>query len=362
MLVAISPSVVFGEPSTGVVVVGEDDLAEEDILEAASSNNEVEWRVERILPTSAPSRPTPSAELEAARGAYLEADFPTCLEGLENPLLAHEDTLAHGQIEVAIEVGVLRAACHLGIGNGDQARGALRDLYTRELDPATALEGTTIDVRSLAAQVRVEVTSGTRHAVTFRSTPPGAQVTIDGGSNQCARTPCRVTLIAGEHQITADLLGHEMISRSLAVEEDRELNLALAPATSEDARSQLANTLATDASPGRVDVARTALIAFPSDLLVLTWENESESHAMMYDELRQQMLSAVVPSGVGSLARVVGEVVTEWEQDAGIRRPLPRWAWPVTGVGLGVMAVGVALMVWMLVSPPEPNVQYDLVL
>jgi hypothetical protein len=322
-----------------IVVVG--GLSPAGVVEAAHAQLPALWRLE-VLKTN--REPTPSnlvPELERVGQAYLEADFLRCLTQLNSASLNFDRLLEQGRRDDAARVGTYAAACALGARDEGHARNLVRRVLIRELDDAGVLRRTTPEFQRLAEDERQKLLLSGRVTLAVRTEPDGAAIEVDGAV-RCPASPCRLPLLRGEHVIVAEKMGRTRRAVAVLLENDQTLAFGLELAPAEEARRQLAQTLATGADPSGIEMAKTASTAFGVGLVVLAWQRSGQVHANVYDRSADSLTHVALSAEPGATARVVAAALGE-SRVRNARRGWWRQAlfWSVV---CGVAVAGIATM------------------
>jgi len=291
-----------------IVVVG--GLSPAGVVEAAHAQLPALWRLEALKATRDPTPSNLVPELERVGQAYLEADFLRCLTQLNSASLNFDRLLEQGRRADAARVGTFAAACALGARDEGRARDLVRHLLVRELDDPSVLRRTTPEFQRLAEDERQKVLLGGRVTLAVRTEPDGASIQVDGVV-RCPATPCRLNLLRGEHVIVAEKMGRTRRAVPVLLENDQTLAFGLELAPAEEARRQLAQTLATGADPSCIEMAKTASTAFGAGLVVLAWQRSGQVHANVYDRSGDSLTHVALLAEPGATARVVAAALRE---------------------------------------------------
>lgn len=338
------------KPLARLVLVG--GLDAQTALRGAQEAGGARWGVMRLEPRLAPSGPKPAAQLKRLRQLYLEADFVGCLAHMQRPALALDDLLARGQREAAAQTAILGAACAHDAGDADLAKRLLSRVLVAEF-ATTALAETKPAVQKLMETMQAARRNEARVPLVLKTHPAGAEVSIDGQSMGCAKTPCKATLRKGRHLVVLRKLGH--LSRRLVIELDERLErkISLDPAPAKEARVQLANHLAAGHALDGVEVAATAAEAAEARVVLLVQSKQRQLRASLFDrKLRRIVSRASLPEEPGALARGVRAVIEEWREAV---EPTPLWKRPLFwGITVGA-AAATAVTVFFLTRPTEKH-------
>ena len=346
------------EPRPAGVVVAVGELDPKALSREAAAVGGADWRGAALA--ARPRRAEASQgreEVRELRKAYLEADFLRCLALLQRPALDINRMLELGRRRLAGQVAVLAAACARGAGDLDLSRTLLERIFVRQLDTARALGVTGPDFQAFAETVRARVHRAGRVSVSIRSRPAGARLVVDGGAVRCATTPCRVTVLPGEHIFAVERLGYMQRTLRVEVKRSRELVVGLDAADSSTALAQLRDLVSRGSDPGTPAVGRLAALAFGAQVVALAWHRDGQGHAFIFDRRRGRIVSRVtMRGGSQSAARALRAALVEWR--GAERRPLyARPAFYLPAAGVVAAAVGVGL--YFALRPRETH--HDLV-
>lgn len=215
-------------------------------------------------------------ELEAARNAYLEADFLRCLSigrGVDR-----DAALTRGDWRAVGQLIMLTAACAHGADQPAAARSLIEQLVIQQLDKESTLRKRP-DFEELFQKVREEVRSRAPVEVELTSSPP-ATVMVDG-RRVCRRTPCTVSLPHGEHHFLLRRIGvgQRAIRRRVPPRKDKvELSVSLDLLDRATASTHLAV-----AKPWTRGFAAAAATTYDAQVVAVVWKKKDRVRAMVYD-------------------------------------------------------------------------------
>jgi hypothetical protein len=232
----------------------------------------------------------------------------------------------------------------------------LRRAFVSELVTAASMRGTRPDFQELAEKVRSDLLSRPRVRIVVQTRPSGARLVVDGGAQRCARTPCTILLLRGEHRLAVERLGYARRTVRREFGRSTKLKLTLDAAAASDARDQLAVALAAGRDPGTPEFARVASAAFGGQVVVLAWRSGRQGHAILYDRRRKGIVARVSVRGRHeSLEAAVRSVVQEWRGS----EPRPFYTKPIFYVAVAGAAAVTGIVLYFALRPETKH--YDIV-
>jgi hypothetical protein len=337
-------------PEKPAAIVALGGLLPERVVDAAAAEVPARWRLETLAPASATASGRVT-DLDRLERAYLEADFLRCLSEMERASVRVDGLLEHGRRADAGRAGTLAAACALGAGDEARAREMLRRLHVRGLVEPGAVRRTTPEFQRIVEEERSATLRRPRVAIDVHTKPAAAEVRVDGVV-QCVASPCRVHVTHGEHMVVAEKLGHRARSVSAMLDGDKTLTIDLDAASADEVRLQLAAALDAGADPSRADIPRAAAASLGVSLLVLTWKQKGQVHALVYRH-GEEPTHVALADGPHAAARAVAAGLREWRgEPAGkpsrslLREPL-FWA---TAAGAALLSAGAT---FFIIHPSE---------
>jgi hypothetical protein len=142
--------------------------------------------------------------------------------------------------------------------------------------------------------------------------------------------------------IVAEKMGRTRRALPVLLENEQTLAFRLEQAPAEEARRQLAQTLATGADPSCIEMAKTASTAFGVGLVVLAWQRSGQVHANVYDRSGDSLTHVALSTEPNTTARVVAAALNESRMGSA-RRGWWRQALFWSAI-FGVALAGAALM------------------
>jgi hypothetical protein len=336
-------------PEGAVVVLGEVDDAR--TLAAARDAGGARFRADRFEAASPDAPDAPTELVGTLRERYLDADFLRCLARLSDSALDRWRLLEEGHREAFAEVAVFGAACAHGAADEALARGLLESAVIAAVDLAPHLPVTNPEFQALAASVRDAASERGRARLTLTTRPSGAHVIIDGGAVECRATPCELSLVPGEHVLLIRRLGAAPRIVRQAVREDMELALRLDPAPADELRAQLGEAIHAEMAPDAAPFVRAVASAVGARVVVIAWRADGRAHALVYDRALSRVVARTSVEGDDPTTAVRATVV-EWR---GVVEPTPLYAEPLFWAGIAGVTTVTAIVVYLLVSPPEPR-------
>lgn len=360
VLGACAPPAAAHRPHVAVVVSGDEREAGavRAVLERAR-DLPATLRVE--APPNAPLSPSGScadvtAQLAAARGYYVDADFGHCIDAIARDALAPE-LLAAGHRDEAARVLFWRVACRVGSRDAPEAERTARQFAVLGLDVPRDVDAAAPEVEAALARAQHEVASQQRVALHVRATVNPAAVSLDGRAGVCV-TPCAVDVAPGDHVLRVEAEGRVPAWRQIRADgRELEVSLDMAPADPELARQQwTARYAATPAALDSFSSLRLLSRAVRARTLVLIIVHNESRHARLTGAL---FASGAVRARAGRVTREdrIGDdspgLLRELLERGGVAQARPLYANPFFWIALGGTAVLAAVITGAAVYTPD---------
>jgi hypothetical protein len=172
-----------------------------------------------VLSTSLPAYAARVATVADAEGALAEGEF-------EKALKVADQALARRPVaSERLRLQQVRAQCFLALKRGEKAEGAMREVLI--IDPEFKLSAEQSSPAFMALFQKVRAT--TLGELSVETTPPGANVTLDG--EILGPSPLSTTAPVGRHRVEATLAGHAAQVEEVVIRHDqlRTVQLTLTP-------------------------------------------------------------------------------------------------------------------------------------
>ena len=305
LLTATDPA----KPSV-TVVVSKGHAPSADELSAAAKDVELRLAELPNAPQPHPAVPAlPEERVAAARAAYVNADFNTCLQEVSDEA-ALTVALGNAERSTAARMLLWQVACNVGSGKREPGRRAASQLAVLKLEVPAEVGTVSPEVEDVIARARKEAEAARPLPLEVTGTADAA-IELDGRPSGCT-VPCTLDVLEGTHVLRLAADGHEPVVRTLRVEAPRaQVSIELPAAAPELAAAQWSARyrLAPDADGDRS--VRLLSTALRSSRLVL----------LAIDETAPGKLDAVLAVD-GAIAARAERIGTAGAQLAGLMQDL----------------------------------------
>lgn len=196
------------------------------------------------------------------------------------------------------------------------------------------------------AEARAEVLARSRGKITIESTPPGAEVWIDGRKINGV-TPVIADVRLGDHYLTLRRFRYEPHAERTVLQPSGVVRVALEPARRETLREQLAAIAArpSDRPPPSEELLARAVWSRADQIVAISPAKQGSLHAQVIDATTGQVLRSADVRGADNDEALKRAVCGALGETCEVKRGVPWYAWPIAGAAIVGAAVSVGVIV-----------------
>lgn len=283
--------------------------------------------------------------LDRARRAESEAAWDDCVKegagaiGDAVEVLAKVDDLALLR-DLRVQIG----ACLTLAGSASSARPHFVSAALLDESPPR-LGRHREEAERAQAEALAEVTSRARGKVRIETTPPGAELWIDG-RKVTGVTPIEVEVRLGDHFVTARRFRFESHTELTLLQPPAVVRVALDPAGRATLRDQLSAVSAGAAAPGEDELTLARAVWSRAEQIVSVAPAAGGARVQVLDAVtgRPVRAASIAPgAGDDALRRAVCDALGETCEPRS--RGVPWYVWPIAGVALAGAAVSAGFLI-----------------